>query len=101
MFALHLSDTKEILTYKVYLLSLQSLLSFITDCLIVGEESENMDETVKSQLKLNDIKVFEMKHEVDDDSIAIKEEYDECKENFTVKDEDVLELGNSRAAYQK
>ncbi|KAJ8972771.1 hypothetical protein NQ314_000039 [Rhamnusium bicolor] len=84
---LHLSDTEEIVTCEVCLISLQSLLTFITGCLNMIEESENMDETVKSQLKLIDIKAIDSKHEVGDDNITMEE-------NYIVKSEDVTELGN-------
>ncbi|KAJ8952168.1 hypothetical protein NQ314_007585 [Rhamnusium bicolor] len=90
---LHLNDTEEIVTCEACLISLQNFLSFITDFLNMGRKSQHMDETVTSQLKLNDIKVFDLKHEVCDDNIAMEEKYDEC-EDMTVKNEDVLELDN-------
>ncbi|KAJ8972772.1 hypothetical protein NQ314_000040, partial [Rhamnusium bicolor] len=89
---LHLSDTEEAVSCEICLISLHNLLTFITDCLNMVEKTHNMDETVKSPLELNDIKVFELKHEVDDESIAMEEKYDECDKAITVKDEDVLEL---------
>ncbi|KAJ8941287.1 hypothetical protein NQ314_010437 [Rhamnusium bicolor] len=71
-----------------------SLLNFISVCLDVKEKTENMDKTVKSQLKLNNIKVVDLKHEVNDTNIAMEEKY-KCGEDITVKEEDVLELDNS------
>ncbi|KAJ8938863.1 hypothetical protein NQ314_011300, partial [Rhamnusium bicolor] len=84
---MHLSDTEEIVSCEVCLIALQSFISFIMDCLNVMDKTQNMDESAKSQLELNDIKVFDLKHEIEDDNIAMENKYD-------LKNEDVLELGN-------
>ncbi|KAJ8972773.1 hypothetical protein NQ314_000041 [Rhamnusium bicolor] len=82
-----LSDTEEIVTCEVCLNALQSFVSFITDCLNVVEKTQHIDGIVKGPLELNDINIFDSKHKVGDDNIAMEEKYD-------VKDEHMLELGN-------
>ncbi|KAJ8937780.1 hypothetical protein NQ314_011722 [Rhamnusium bicolor] len=87
---LDLSEAEEIVICDVCLISLQNLLSFITDCLNVGEKSQHMVDTVTNQLK----------HEICDDKIAMEERDDVCEDitvkdkDITVKDEDMLDLGN-------
>ncbi|KAJ8967691.1 hypothetical protein NQ314_002688 [Rhamnusium bicolor] len=70
------------------------------DYLNVWGISQHTDDTVTNQLKPNDVNIFDLKHEICDDNIAMEEKYDEC-EDITVKNEVVVELDSPELLFIK